>query len=125
MKRIYFVSDGNGHIKIGSSANPSARVASLQTGTAMKLTLMGHRPGGSEGERLLHDCFAEERVVGEWFRARGKLMEFLLDVVEHDWTEDMSAQDALDDWYDLQVTSDRFDVLYKQNEWASVAQGGH
>lgn len=54
--------------KIGYSENPTARLATLQTGCPYPLTLAATVVGGVEQERQLHQDFSEYRLQGEWFQ---------------------------------------------------------
>jgi hypothetical protein len=66
---VYFIQSGySGYIKIGSSADPQARLATLQTGASIKLRLLAVIPGGINEERALHSELASLRVMGEWFQ---------------------------------------------------------
>ncbi len=67
---IYFIqSEATNHIKIGftESDDASVRLATLQTGNANRLRLLGTIPGTLEDEKNLHRLFAAHRVSGEWF----------------------------------------------------------
>lgn len=64
-------------IKIGSSRNPTARLAELQVGSPVKLKLLGTVKCKSEQharsvERLAHNIFHKQRRRGEWFRLSEK-----------------------------------------------------
>lgn len=67
---VYFIqATESGHIKIGYSVDPSARLAQLQTGHFDKLVLLGQVAGDQSVERMLHVRFAAWRMNGtEWFR---------------------------------------------------------
>lgn len=66
---VYFISDGNGNMKIGfTAADPTERLRALQTGSAVKLRIEGVVHGSPEKERLLHRKFADRRREGEWFQ---------------------------------------------------------
>lgn len=65
---VYFIQAGErGPIKIGWAEVVSTRMAQLQCGSPMKLTLLVAIPGGAARERDLHRRFADIRVRGEWF----------------------------------------------------------
>lgn len=67
---VYFVQATNGGpVKIGRSATPRARVASLQTANAAELRIVATMPGGATVERVMHATFAADRIRagGEWF----------------------------------------------------------
>jgi hypothetical protein len=76
---VYFIQavSGEGPIKIGyTSRSPKSRLASLQTGNAAKLTIIGAHPGNQGHESRLHTRFAEFRLHGEWFRPAPPVLEF-------------------------------------------------
>lgn len=78
--RVYFVqaADG-GPVKIGRSADPLARVASLQTANPDHLRILATMPGGSAVERALHRTFEAHRVRpdGEWFHPAPEVLAFV------------------------------------------------
>lgn len=57
--------EGSTHVKIGFAKEPEKRVAYLQTGSPMTLSLLWAEEGVYEA--LLHAKFAPYRVRGEWF----------------------------------------------------------
>lgn len=57
--------EGSPLVKIGFASNPKKRLASLQTGQPMTLSLLWSTPGNYED--ALHEAFADRRVRGEWF----------------------------------------------------------
>lgn len=63
----YLISDGMGHLKIGVSSDPDARLAALQTANPYQLTIVGTIHGGYETESALHERYASLRCHGEWF----------------------------------------------------------
>lgn len=66
-KWIYFIRQGDGPVKIGSTRRPKRRLAHLQTANPEPLTLLAAVQMPSSAERFLHECFADERLEGEWF----------------------------------------------------------
>lgn len=70
---VYFISDGVGHIKIGSSTDPLTRLRDLQVGAPYQLTLLGVIAGDRKAEKTLHGQFRWLRQSGEWFRAAPQL----------------------------------------------------
>jgi hypothetical protein len=67
---IYIISGNHGLIKIGVSSNPSARLAQLQTASAVPLTiayLAALRCNGYAVEAAAHETLAGYRQNGEWF----------------------------------------------------------
>jgi hypothetical protein len=78
---VYFLGSKEGFYKIGSSGNPSERIASFEPKLPFEVTcsyLFQCAPG-NEGtvERMLHVRFAEKRTRGEWFRLEEEDLEFL------------------------------------------------
>lgn len=65
--KIYFVS-APGRIKIGYTAQPDKRLASLQHVDMERLTTIGVAPGTMRIERKLHEMVGNFRIRGEWFR---------------------------------------------------------
>ena len=70
---IYFISDGNGFIKIGRSTNVNQRIKQMQTGNAHKLILLSQfkTQNDKEMEQRIHDKYAKFRYRGEWFSIDG------------------------------------------------------
>lgn len=64
---VYFMVAGD-FVKIGYSADPLARAAGVQTGSAQKITSIIAIRGTVADERKLHRTFKVYRVSGEWFR---------------------------------------------------------
>ena len=67
-RRVYFISDDCGHVKIGVADNPQLRLADLQTANATQLRIEAIEPGGVSRERELHARFSTDHLRGEWFR---------------------------------------------------------
>jgi T5orf172 domain len=76
---VYFA-DAGGSIKIGWSKKVSARLAQLQTGSAVPIKLLGTMPGGLAVERRVHARFAHLRLSGEWFTAAPELLAYVDEV---------------------------------------------
>lgn len=78
---VYFLAHGN-LVKIGKSADPDARVRTLQTAAFMRLRLLAVADIASEAqsyeiERRLHEQFAWSRKRGEFFRTSAPLRELI------------------------------------------------
>lgn len=76
MTCVYFIrARETGHIKIGISANPEARLARLDRAMPLSLELLAVQPVPGETRRRhaqaveagYHARFAADRVKGEWF----------------------------------------------------------
>lgn len=63
----YFVGGEVGAIKIGHSKLPLCRLAAMQMGSPIPLSIMALAKGGYRAEREYHRQFAEHRLHGEWF----------------------------------------------------------
>lgn len=74
---VYFVSSGNGRIKIGISIDVEKRIKTLECAVGEKLSLLATIGGGRTVEAFLHDYFAENRLVGEWFDLSDRLRSFI------------------------------------------------
>jgi len=78
---VYYAGRGE-FIKIGSTTNITARLQGLARndtkhprGMALgPVTLLATHSGGMKAERILHDRFAIERDLGEWFRKSPRLL---------------------------------------------------
>jgi len=67
---VYFAraADGSGPIKIGSASDVERRLRELQTGSPVRLHLVGVvARGGAQLELGLHRRFADLRQHGEWY----------------------------------------------------------
>lgn len=103
---IYFVTDGE-YLKIGYTDNDvSRRIASLQSGNARKLELVGTIEGSKEAEHVLHCVFREFRVSGEWF------------LYNIDKIAESANQSAIN--YNYSDLEDDDDIPGSWKEWAEV-----
>lgn len=67
---IYWLrAEGVGHIKIGYSARPAARMEELRVISPVPLRLIGLDLGSPATERHLHRQLQPHRLHGEWFQA--------------------------------------------------------
>jgi len=67
--------------KVGFSADPKQRLASLQTARADELELVYSFPGTVETERELHTLLAEFHIRGEWFTNYEEAKEIIFAVM--------------------------------------------
>lgn len=69
-EQVYVIS-GGGKVKIGASVLPLDRLANLQTGSPMPLSLVWRIacPNARKLERALHRRYAAHHSHGEWFEA--------------------------------------------------------
>src|SRR5690554_5965022 len=90
---VYFVySEAQGAIKVGYASDATTRLTKLQTGNPDRLEMYVLVRASYPCERLIHEAFSDDRIVGEWFRATPKLQSFSL-ALEDEWAErDMWAQ---------------------------------
>lgn len=69
---VYFISDGQGHVKIGIASSLKARVSTLQVGSAFELNVIHAEyvdsvTEAAERERKYHALFSEAFIRGEWY----------------------------------------------------------
>lgn len=80
---VYVVKRGQ-YVKIGTSTDPFSRIPQVMRGincvTPQDIDgdpcVLAVVEGDRGTERLLHDAFALHRVVGEWFRDEGSVVEW-------------------------------------------------
>jgi len=64
---IYFVQRQNGDVKIGKTVNLDARLRAISYEHG-DIKLLGVINGGVTKERIIHWCFSDINVYGEWFK---------------------------------------------------------
>lgn len=67
---VYVAQSAHGHVKIGFSNNPAARLASLQTGSPFPISIVWQEFAGDRAfdiEQQAHAILAPHRMAGEWF----------------------------------------------------------
>jgi hypothetical protein len=75
---VYFIrGERGGPIKIGHAANPSERLKAMQTGSPVKLRIIGIVPGGIRKEAELHKQFGYLHAHNEWFRSSKELLKWI------------------------------------------------
>lgn len=84
---IYFITDGTGYTKIGSTSDLDKRLTQLQTGNPKQLfvsRIITHIKGIDDAtvEHALHKHFSEYRAVGEWFLTSCLEDFYKMDVLE-------------------------------------------
>lgn len=92
LSRVYFALDvAAGEVKIGYSANVTARIKRIRWEYGRAVELLGTTDGGLEFETLLHRRFAPYRRRGEWFSAEIlPELKAILDA-DQDWYGDRVA----------------------------------
>lgn len=76
MGYVYFIeTEDSQFIKIGYSTKPVNRAAQL--GTLMPVRLLGCLPGSRGTEKWLHQRFAAEHKIGEWFHSSTELRNLI------------------------------------------------
>ena len=78
---VYIVrADGTTRIKIGRSALPGPRLASLETASPYRLKVLRQIPAQDSAflERLLHQRYKRYRQKGEWFELPADVLHSLL-----------------------------------------------
>jgi len=76
--------DDHRHVKIGYSANPELRFATIKTSSPLDLRILKTWAGGKDLETALHKRFAHYRRQGEWFEfpADKDVIEFIGGAIE-------------------------------------------
>lgn len=74
---IYFIQSHNRYLKIGTTINVESRIKGLQTGSPIKLKVVGILDGSYATEAGLHDMFNHLHHNGEWFRYTDELKWFI------------------------------------------------
>lgn len=72
---IYFVGSEAGPIKIGIATNVQSRLAALQTGSPVRLSLLASVEGDLSREYLYHSIFHKHRLHGEWFEPAQPILD--------------------------------------------------
>lgn len=78
---VYFI-HGGGLIKIGYSRTPFERFRALSATIPLELALLFLLPGNRKLELKLHERFAADRRMGEWFLLSDALFAFLAENLE-------------------------------------------
>lgn len=80
---VYFAKkiDGDGEIKIGSSARVERRLKTIANSSG-PIRLLATCEGDAVEERYFQKRFAHLRTEGEWFRAEQELLDFINDNAE-------------------------------------------
>lgn len=79
LEQVYFITDGR-YIKIGTTKiGAEKRLKQLNTGSPLRLYLLGYITGGKEKEKELHKKFQQYKVRnnGEWFSPEDDLINYL------------------------------------------------
>jgi hypothetical protein len=75
--QLYAISDGMGRVKIGSSTSPDKRVRTLQIGSPVVYTLVGHTDCFQGLEYAVHKHLEKHRIRGEWFHEKGEVLSIV------------------------------------------------
>lgn len=65
---VYFIAQGGGLVKIGTTTNLFQRLKKLQTGSGPQLRVLVCIDGGPDIEAEYHNRFSADHFRGEWFR---------------------------------------------------------
>lgn len=75
---VYFIQPAEGGlIKIGWAIDVSARMAILQCGSPVVLTVIHSEMGTKKREKGFHKLFAAHRRHGEWFEAAPDILTYI------------------------------------------------
>jgi hypothetical protein len=113
---LYIIEDlQSSLIKIGISNNWTLRLKSLKVGTKTKLKIVVKTEKNREWEKILHQEYADRRLVGtEWFSLDEALTEELLNKVEdiakaYEAGREMQALQAIKNTKEQQEAADNID----------------
>ncbi len=75
---LYFVQEQQGgHIKIGVSLDPRARIRTMQVHNPVDLKVLGLFVVNQTTEREAHWMFRDHRVRGEWFTPHEDILAYI------------------------------------------------
>lgn len=117
---VYFIQSENGHVKIGSSANPDERLRQLQTASSFQLNIVGviESENYKTVEKNLHKTYKSSRIQGEWFDITKEEVNILLSSLEKVPLKEVTSQSS--DIHDLisvqflgtfQIPNNRYDHI--------------
>ena len=72
-RKLVYLIEAGGLLKIGVSLDPMRRLKSMQTGSPVPLTMLAAIHGGDREEARLHRLFKPYRREGEWFEDRPEI----------------------------------------------------
>lgn len=87
---------GTGLVKIGSSTNPTKRLAQLQSISPVPLRIKYVTHGGELRERELHRRLAGYRRHGEWFEACREVARAMAEAPPANWESEINEQNRAD-----------------------------
>lgn len=112
---IYFVKAGpDGPIKIGWTVNPQKRLEQLQTGSAVRLFILGTMEGSSVGESAFHKRWSRYRIRGEWFEPAPEIVDFVR-INRHRGFVEVELDDIADDEGYWEWLHERIELGYGPN----------
>lgn len=74
---LYFIANEVSEVKIGRSNNPHKRMKVLQTGSATGLKMLFIAKGKGCMENIMHKCFSDIALSGEWFQHTERIDRFI------------------------------------------------
>jgi hypothetical protein len=74
---VYMIEDAFGRVKIGTTQDLRSRLRAIRTATGRDHILIRKLPGGRAVEKWLHDRFAAQRTVGEWFQYTSEMLDVI------------------------------------------------
>lgn len=115
---VYFIRSGeDGPLKIGWTVDPQKRLEQLQTGSFVRLFILGTIEGSAGGESAFHRRWANYRIRGEWFEPAPEILEFV-EVHRHRGFIEADIDDLDDDYWDWLY--DRLEIGYGPRWHASA-----
>ncbi|MEH2501217.1 hypothetical protein V1290_000028 [Bradyrhizobium sp. AZCC 1578] len=99
---IYFISNGNGAIKIGFTSDLEQRLSAFRT-TMPTLEVIGTMEGSRGHERTLHNELSSSRLTGEWFSDCEHVRKVIDEAIKygvHEWKPERSNKYVPSEWDD-------------------------
>ncbi len=118
---VYWIAPENGDaVKVGCSANPTQRMADMQTAHHVRLLLLHVEPTDDmrESERVYHERLREYRIRGEWFETSAALSQIGLG--EYKFAEERYPARGFLQEGDPRVLKRALDRVYERLTWTEV-----
>jgi hypothetical protein len=102
-------------IKIGCSSDIKSRFRALKTDCPVEIELLGGVSGSFDLERVLHKALKEYRIIGEWFRYDGPVVDVVTAIKSEDYgvMEDFLLDHVIPD-SDMSV-QERINILLRRD----------
>jgi hypothetical protein len=82
-KQYVYFAGSDQEVKIGLAYDPLRRTLAMRT-IRPNIELFGYIPGDREAEKLLHQRFSKDRIIGEWFHFTPELQAAIKELLNSD-----------------------------------------